>query len=131
MYLLDTNIVSELVRPEPDNNVVFWSEGVREAAISVVTLEEIKFGLSWKPNARVQHYLDEFFFSWLQVIPVTGEIASQAGTMRGGFMSRGKSRTQADMFIAATAIHYGFTLVTRNIRDFDGCPVTILNPFSD
>ena len=62
--------------------------------------------------------------------PVTIEIARCSGALRRGFAARGQQRTQADMLIAATAQVNQLTLVTRNVRDFEDCGVTLLDPFS-
>jgi len=62
-------------------------------------------------------------------LPITREMAQWTGERRGQFKAGGKSRTQADMLIAATAALHGLTLVTRNYRDFEECGVAFLNPF--
>jgi predicted nucleic acid-binding protein len=54
-YLCDTNIISELAKPQPNSGVIAWSSGVVSVSLSVITLEEISYGLSAKPNARIQH----------------------------------------------------------------------------
>ncbi|NJR65724.1 MAG: type II toxin-antitoxin system VapC family toxin [Leptolyngbyaceae cyanobacterium CRU_2_3] len=56
--LCDTNIISELVRPRPNENVLAWSSGVSLISISVITLEEIIYGLSAKPNPRIQAWFE-------------------------------------------------------------------------
>ena len=62
---------------------------------------------------------------------ITPEIAQLAGELRGGFRSQGITRSQADILIAATAKIHQLTLVTRNIWDFEGCEIALLNPFND
>ena len=62
---------------------------------------------------------------------VTAEIAKLSGEMRGQFQARGQSRSSMDMIIAATAREHHLTLVTRNVRDFEGCDIPILDPFRD
>ncbi len=128
---MDTNILSELARREPDKGVRAWAAGVRYCAISSITMEEIMFGLAWRPNKRVHQWLEKFFESYADILPVTESIARRAGIMRGQLQSRGIVRTQADLLIASTASEQGLTVVTRNIRDFDGCGVAILNPFTE
>ena len=64
-----------------------------------------------------------------EIRPITTEIAATAGQIRGRLANRGVSRTQADMLIAATAQIERLTLVTRNVRDFAGCSIVLLDPF--
>ncbi|RZM82120.1 type II toxin-antitoxin system VapC family toxin [Leptolyngbya iicbica] len=128
--LCDTNVISELCKPQPDSGVIAWSAEITTIAISVITLEEIIYGLSAKPNARIQGWFQEFLTTYCQVLPITPEIAQRAGELRGNLRTQGRPRTQADMLIAATAHVHHLTLVTRNTRDFEHCDVQILNPFS-
>lgn len=128
--LCDTNIISELCRPQPDPGVMAWSAEVTTIAISVITLEEIVYGLSAKPNARIQKWFQAFLNTYCQVLPITPAVAQCAGELRGKLRIQGATRSQADMLIAATAQVHQLTLVTRNTRDFENCDVQILNPFS-
>jgi hypothetical protein len=129
-FLVDTNVLSELARPLPNPGVPSWAGTVGGIALSVVTLEEIAYGLAWKPNARVRAWVDAFVAAYCEVLPVTPQIAARAGQLRGELMARGSIRTQADMLIAATAQVHALTVVTRNVRDFQDCLIPILNPFS-
>ncbi len=129
-YLVDTNILSELAKREPDEGVRAWAAEIHRCAISVITVEEINLGLVWKPSNRVRAWLDGFLESYTDVLPITESIARRAGILRGQFQSRGITRTQADLLIASTASEHGLTVVTRNSRDFDGCGVAVLNPFA-
>jgi hypothetical protein len=128
-YLVDTNVLSELARKLPDSRVVVWASGVRRAALSVVTVEEIHFGLAWRPNPTVLARLQELIEAHFDVLPITEAIALRAGALRGQLRAVGRTRTQADMFVAATAAVHGLVLVTRNAQDFEGCGVSVLNPF--
>jgi predicted nucleic acid-binding protein len=129
MLLVDTNIISELCRAQPDTGVLGWAATVTDFRLSVISLEEIAFGLAWRPNPRIQAWM-EGFFARHPALPITPEIALRAGDWRGRLTAQGRPRTQADMLLAATALVHGLILVTRNIRDFEGCGVPLLNPFS-
>jgi predicted nucleic acid-binding protein len=128
-FLIDTNVVGELSRREPNPSVLAWAQEVTTFGVSVVTLEEVFFGLAWRPNPRVLTWMEGFLAS-CDSYPVTIEVARTAGELRGGFQARGRPRTQADMLIGATALVHGLTLVTRNVRDFEGSGVALLDPFS-
>ena len=133
MQLADTNIVSELIRKRPDPGVLAWREMVDamygHITMSAVTVDEIMYGLARKQDAGLQAWFDGFM-SRNQVLTVTQTIACRAGEMRAMFSLRGVVRSQADMLIAATAQVHALTLVTRNVRDFDGCGIGLLNPFT-
>jgi predicted nucleic acid-binding protein len=127
--LVDTNILSELVRPAPDARVVAWIESCPLIAISTVTVEEIYFGLAWRPKERIRSWFEWFLESYCEVLPVTLEIARRAGELRGEMQQRGAVRDQADMLIAATAQVQNLVLATRNVRHFEGCGIPLLDPF--
>jgi predicted nucleic acid-binding protein len=130
-FLIDTNILSEFVRKRPDPGVLQWAREVRRVAVSVATLEEVYFGLSWKPNPRVRLWLEGFLDTNCETLPVTPEIAKRSGEIRGQFQARGQTRSTADMIIASTAQEHDLTLVTRNVRDFADCGILLLNPFRE
>ena len=132
MYLADTNIISELMRPVPHAGVVRWVEALDQTvgfAVSAVSVDEILFGLTHKPRPRALALFNGLA-ARITVLDVTEAVARRAGEMRGLLAARGQLRSQADMFIAATAQVHALTLVTRNVRDFDGCGIAVLNPFS-
>lgn len=133
MHLADTNIVSELMRKRPDPGALAWREMVDtmygQIIVSAVTVDEVMYGLTRKQDAGLQAWFDGFI-GRNEVLPVTQTIACRAGEMRAMFSMRGQVRSQADMLIAATAQVHALTLVTRNVRDFDGCGIAVLNPFS-
>jgi toxin FitB len=128
--LVDTNVVSELARPRPNAGVVRWAESTSAIALSVITVEELFFGLAWRPNPRVASWLSRFLDERCEVLGVTASVARRAGELRGHRMARGAPHTQADMLIAATAEIHQRTLVTRNTRDFREIAIPLLDPFS-
>jgi len=128
--LVDTNIISELARPRPHPAVLRWAGRVERHSLSVITVEEIWYGIAWRPSDRLSAWMEQYFQEQT-ILPVNEVIARRAGELRGSLAQRGWVRTQADMLIAATAQLHGLTLVTRNIRDFEGCGIGLLNPFDE
>lgn len=131
MQLVDTNIISELLRPRPNAAVQAWADRQGEFALAAVSVEESMYGLIRNRNAALLEAYENLLSTRCSVLPMTKEIAHRAGTLRGDFSLRGMTRSQADMLIAATAQHHNLTLVTRNTRDFEGCGIGLLNPFTD
>jgi predicted nucleic acid-binding protein len=129
MFLLDTNVVSEFMRPRPAREVVAWAELQPVFALSVVSLEELAYGFSRRPNARLEGWIDEFIDQTCEVIPIDAATARRCGQLRGHLAVQGKTRQQADMLLAATAHERRLDIATRNVRHFDGCGIRIVNPF--
>ena len=132
MLLVDTNVISELMRQRPDPGVEQWMKALPSGQglfLSVITVDEIFYSLSRKPQQAKRRWFD-FFVAANTVVDITEIIARRAGELRASLSLRGQARSQADMLIAATAQAHALTLVTRNVRDFDGCGIAILDPFS-
>ena len=128
--LVDTNVLSELARPSPDQNVRAWAATVRlPLSVSVITVEEINYGLAWRPSPQIRAWFETFLDESCRILPITSPIGERAGRLRGRFRLAGQQRTQADMLIASTAQAHQLSLATRNVRDFDGCGVPLVNPF--
>jgi predicted nucleic acid-binding protein len=128
MFIADTNVISELVRIRPHPGVLSWIDRQDRLAVSAVTVEEIEYGLSAKPNAESRRVLERVLGACL-IYPVTREVGRRAGELRGSLRRRGITRSQADMLIAATALVHGCVVATRNVKDFEGCGVEVLNPW--
>jgi len=127
--LVDTNVVSELIRVAPAPKVSAWAAGQARFDLSVVSLEEIRYGLAVRRSARLEHWFEDFITRYCDVLPVTSRIARRSAELRAEAGDRGRQRTQADMLIAATAAEHDLALVTRNERDFEGCGIRVHNPF--
>ena len=134
-YLLDTNVISELVKPRRAASVLDWLEAHRTAElwISIITVGELRRGVAklpdiatttsrrrcWKATSRE---LEARFADY--ALPVTIEVARVWATL-----GLTQPISPADGLIAATAIVHGLTLVTRNVRDFASTPVVVADPF--
>ena len=129
VVLADTNVISEFVKGTPDVQVMRWLQSVQLMAISAITLEEAHFGLAWQPNTRKLAMFNALVERLHAVYPITPAIAQRGGVLRGQFQAQGIVRSAPDMLIAATAIEHQLVLATRNVRDFIGCGVQVVNPF--
>ena len=129
MHLVDTTVISELMRPRPHSGVTAWVSAQRRIALSVVTIEEVSFGLQIRASVRMSRWFDRLVEE-SDVLPVTEAVARRCATLRAMLRARGRTRTQADMLIAATGAEHGAIVVTRNIRDFEGCGLRLIDPFA-
>ena len=132
MYLLDTNVVSELRKAKPHGGVVEWLQGVADPDLhlSAVTIGEIQSGIEiTRQNNKSK--ADEIE-AWLEQVTETYNIhAMDAGVFRcwARLMHKKSDALIEDAMIAATAIVHGLTIVTRNEKDFASFKVALFNPF--
>ena len=133
MYLLDTNVMSELRRAKPHGAVLAWLNGVdaSQLYLSAVTLGEIQAGIEITRRHDAERandleiWVDQIAATW-NVLPMDG-----AAFRLWARLMHGKSPDLAeDAMIAATAMLHGFRVVTRNVKDFRAFDVAILNPFT-
>ena len=134
-YLLDTNVISELVSLKPNKNVINWFEKIptKSFFLSVLTIGEIRKGIEKvKDNKRknklliwLEHDLVNMFNERILLISI--QVADRWGRLQYQVQ---RSLPAIDSLIAATALHHDMTLVTRNIEDFSDCPgLEIFNPW--
>lgn len=136
-YLLDTCVISELIKKNPSRNVVQWVAKAKESSlfISVFTLGEIHKGVAKLPespkkkelhdwvNDELQARFNERILSFdLQTAAIWGEIQAQSELS-------GKAMPAIDGLIAATGLAYGLVVVTRNTKDMEASGVTMINPW--
>lgn len=137
-WLLDTNVLSELRRPRPDARVVEFVSGqpLESLFVSEVTLAEIRFGIECVDDALRRRELHE----WLdgrtrpmfrqRTLPVSEDVLLRWRLLVEQGRKAGHTCSQPDLFIAATALHHGKTLVTRNTPDFVRTGVALLDPWA-
>lgn len=133
MYLLDTNVVSELRRPRPLGAILAWLREVSDAEIhlSAVTIGEFQAGIEMTREQDPAKAAE--IESWLEQVAQTYNVLPMdAGIFRAWarLMHRRSDDLIEDAMIAATAIVHSLTVVTRNVRDFGRLGVRTLNPFS-
>ena len=136
-FLLDTNILSELMRPRPEAKVTTWiaAQDINTLFLSVVTIGELESGFTTTPDPTRRVRLEESLERHLKqlfpgrVLPVTESIAKRWGKLDGTRQSAGRPLSAPDGMIAATALEHGLIVVTRNVRDFANLGLTIFDPW--
>ena len=134
MIVLDTNVVSEVMKAAPDAAVRDWLTrlGDRPLTTTVVTVSEIEFGLRRLPDGRRRQALFanfETFVSALAVLALDEPAAREAGRLRALRQAAGLASQPSDMMIAGIVTEAGAALATRNIRDFEGLPLELIDPW--
>ena len=136
-FLLDTNIPSELQRPKPSPELVRWLNEAHDDKlyISVISLAEVIHGIVRLPASRrrneLQSWLDHTLRPWFleRILPVDEAIAERLGAILAIREAQGRPMTFAYGLIAATAMEYRLTLVTRNTKHFTGLSLPLLDPW--
>ena len=136
-YLVDTNVPSELTREAPDIRVAAFLEnaGRERVFLSVMTIGEICKGIDMLPVGQqrndLQRWLDRDVRLWFagRILPVTESIAERWSRLAARGKRSGVTLAVVDGVLAATALEHGLTLVTRNVRDFVGLGLALLNPW--
>jgi predicted nucleic acid-binding protein len=137
-WLLDTNVISEAIKPRPHKSVLAWMAGQPPAltAISIVTQAELWTGIQLTGDDRRRRQLMLWYEKempvWLgeRILPLTIQILVDWLHIAGELARQGITRDPADMLIAATARTHSLILATRNVRDFANTGVVVYDPWS-
>jgi len=138
-YLLDTNVVSEWVKPRPNGNIIAWltETDEEEIFISVCTIAELRFGIASMASGKRRDQLDGWLRSDLparfdgRIVGIDLPIANAWGEIQARTRRKGRPIGPMDGLIAATAEIHGMTVVTRNTRHFEALGLNLLNPWAD
>ena len=133
-YLIDTNVISELVRPKPDAAVLDWFARTPYDALflSVLRLGEIRKSVEklLEPQRRekLRLWLEHDLRDWFgpRILPIGPSVADHWGRL---LAQAGRTVPAIDSLLAATALHHDLRLVTRNTKDFDFAGLEVINPW--
>jgi predicted nucleic acid-binding protein len=137
-FLIDTNVLSEYNRPGgPDAGVKRWLETTDRQSqhVSAITLAEIQKGIELlaegERRAQLEQWSDAKPGSLVfgRILPADRQVAGRWASLVAQGARAGRPRFTVDSLIAATALAYDLTIVTRNTRDFEGIGATIINPW--
>lgn len=137
MIILDTNVISEAMRPVVDASVTAWllAQWGGDLFTTTVSEAEILYGIALLPDGRrkrglrdeVRSFFDEDMAD--RVLPFDREAAGAYATIAAGLRAAGRGFDTSDVQIAAIAQAHGFSVATRNVRHFSGCGIEVINPF--
>ena len=136
-WLIDTNVLSEGRRPRPEPRVAafYQQQPGDQLYISVVSLAEIRFGIELVQEAAKRAELTDWLTQKLRpmftgrILPITEDIMLKWRLLLEEGRKKGHTYSHPDLIIAATALHHGFTVVTRDRSDYDQAGVPVFNPW--
>ena len=138
-FLLDTNAVSEWMKPRPNPGLIAWLEDVDEDRVflSVITLTELRYGIERLTTGKRRKQLEDWLEQDLplrfesRVLVIDNPVADACGRIVAQREALGRPIGAMDAFIAATAEVHDLTLITRNAADFDRAVRAVLNPWTE
>ena len=137
-YLLDTCILSELVKPEPNPKVIKWISSFPSDSffLSALTIGEIRKGITKLPESKKKQKLAGWLITLLKdykdrIYKIDVTVAENWGVMQGKAEQNGKPMSTIDSLIAATAKAHNLIIVTRNETDFQGGNIPVINPWDE
>lgn len=138
-YLVDTNVLSELVKPRPESGVLKWFSvtGNEDVFVSVLTVSEMRRGALMAPNpvrrAHLNRWIDTNVLKEFmgRVLSVDAPVAERWAHLSAAARLRGRLLPVVDALLAATALEHNLSLVTRNTRDLETTGVPLINPWAE
>jgi predicted nucleic acid-binding protein len=138
-FLLDTNVISELVKKEPDPGVLHWIDERDEMTLylSVITFGELQKGISKLIDKtrveRLQTWVDHDLTKRFEgrILPIDLNVVKAWGRVQGISEKNGTKLPVMDGLIAATAIEHNLIVVTRNVQDIERCQASVYNPWDN
>ena len=138
-FLLDTNVISEAVKPSPADSVLSWLDTTDESLmyLSVITLGEIRRGIAALPQARKRARLESWLNQDLRIrfygrlLPIDEAVADRWGLLVAASRKKGIVLPVIDSLLAATALEHNLTLVSRDLKPVVGTGVSVFNPWED
>jgi hypothetical protein len=133
-WLLDTNVLSELMRPEPDANVELFVSGLARPFVSAAAFHELSYGVGLLPEcarkARLTGQIESLRIHFAKrTVAINADVAMLSGRLRSDVKRRGRDLTPMDALVAASAMRASAGLATRNIKDFQFLGLELANPW--
>ena len=133
-YLLDTNVVSELTKDNPNPAVINYLNSQDEPRLSAIVIQELELGVQLLPEGRRRNRLRAWLSSLLdefdgRILPIERREAEWAAIFQARVRKSGGNLKLGDALIAGTAIANDMAVVTRNVRDFGDLGVEVINPW--
>lgn len=138
MIILDTNVISEPLRPSSNAAVLSWldQQNIETLYITAVTVAELRFGIAVLPAGKKKHRLEDDFEQRIlslfngRVLPFDEAATTAYARIRSKARISGRAVGVTDAFIAAIAAHHGFTVATRDVSPFEAAGIPVINPWS-
>ncbi len=138
MFVLDTNVASELMRPEPMVAVAAWiaDRDAQDMYLTAVSEAELLYGVAIMPTGKRRNALEAAMTRWLdrgfrgRILPFDSDAARAYAEIAAERRRMGRPIGEADCQIAAISRSRGAALVTRNVRDFEGAGLNVIDPWS-
>jgi predicted nucleic acid-binding protein len=138
-WLLDTNILSELRRPKPERKVLTFiaAQPLELLFVSAATVAEIRFGIELAANAAVRSELNDWLANKMRpmfdqrILPIGEDVMFKWRVLVEEGRRVRHTYSQPDLIIAATALHYGLIVVSRDVREYRKARAPVFNPWTD